>query len=455
MIGSWQVAVAGAILLGCGPAVAGEPDEAGRLVAALKASLEAIASVEGTYRTYFSPKAPGTENSIEPEGRPVPGAVGGPDGLVLYSEFDWAWQAGPYREAIDGRWGFVHEGRMQYTPAAFAFDGATLRTFSRASNGGLVKPLDETFTNWRNPLRLIGVGFGLQPRRNLDALLAGARLVERPGTPPHLRVLKADFRDYGQDLELTAWLDTEHGHLPRRIEVFEKARRYVTWRIENDDLREVAPGAWIALRGSETGFYVKDLILPAGMTKERLATLDRESVAAVLAKAEVVPGTLGMGTQTYLVDPETLRLNARIPRERFVMRYPEGARLYDTTHDPRPAAGIPVPGRTDARGVARHRRRGRARREGRTRPPGGPGRPGRHAGGGVPRGRDLDQQRAAEGRRPGRQGGPARLLGRVVRALPQRPAGSGRPAPEARRAGHHGHRRPPGRQRPGRDRPGD
>ena len=90
----------------------------------------------------------------------MPGAIAGPDGQVLYSEFDWAWQAAPYRKAIDGRWGGVHENRMIYTPAAFFYDGAILRTFNRDGKGGLIKPLDETFTAFRNPLHLIGVGFG-------------------------------------------------------------------------------------------------------------------------------------------------------------------------------------------------------------------------------------------------------------------------------------------------------
>jgi thiol-disulfide isomerase/thioredoxin len=223
---------------------------------------------------------------------------------------------------------------MIYAPAAFFFDGATFRTFNRDRKGGLIKPLDETFTALRNPLHLIGIGFGHEPRRNLDALLSGAKLASLPGTPAHLKVLKSEYRDYGQDLELTAWIDTKHGYLPRRIEVFEKARRFVTWRIVNDEIREAAPGVWMALRGSETGFYVADFILPRGMTKDRLKTLDRESQAAVMAKAEVIPGTLGLGTQTWIVDSRNLRLNQGIPRAQFVLNYPEGACLYDTTHEP-------------------------------------------------------------------------------------------------------------------------
>jgi thiol-disulfide isomerase/thioredoxin len=334
MIGRWFAAVVGSIVLLGGRAMAGELDEAAGLVAKLKASLAAIETVQGTYRTYFSPKTPGTTNSIEPDGHPVPGAIAGPDDLVLYSEFDWAWQAAPYREAIDGKWGFVQDNRMRYQPAAFSFDGAILRTFNRDGKGGLVKPLDGTFTVWRNPLRLIGIGFGLEPRRDLGALLEGARLVSLPDTPATIKVLKGDYRDYGQDLELTTWIDTEHGHLPRRIEVFEKARRFVTWRVVNDDIREVAPGDWMALRGSETGFYVADLRLPARMTRDGLQALARAAQAAVMAKAEVMPGTLGLGTQTWIVDPRGLRLNQPIPRSRFVLDYPEGTRLYDTTHDP-------------------------------------------------------------------------------------------------------------------------
>ncbi len=173
------------------------------------------------YRTFFPPRTPGAA-SIEHEGHPVPGAIAGPDGQVLYSEYDWAWQATPYREAIDGKWRYVHENRMHYVRDAFFFDGAILRTLNRETEAGLIKPLDRTFIDRRNPLHLIGIAFGIKPRRNLDALLAGAALTSLPDTPAHVKVLRNGFRDYDQDLELTVWIDTMHGHLPRRIEVFEE-----------------------------------------------------------------------------------------------------------------------------------------------------------------------------------------------------------------------------------------
>ncbi len=334
MVGPGRGALASLIILLAVGDAGGEPSEAADLIAKLKASLGAISTVQGTYRTYFSPKNPGTKNSIEPDGHPVPGAIAGPDGQVLYSEFDWAWQSDPYREAVEGKWGYVDHNRMHYTTTAFFYDGATLRALSRDAKGGLVKPLDDTFTVWRNPLRLIGIGFGLAPRRDLDKLLSGAKLVALAGTPPHLKVLKSQFRDYGQDLELTVWIDTTHGYLPRRIEVFEKARRFVTWRIVNDQIDEVAPGVWMAVRGSDTGYYVADFTLPAGMTKDRLKTLDREALAAVMANATVVPGTLGLGTHTWIVDPQIVQVNRTISRERFVLNYPEGTSLFDTTHSP-------------------------------------------------------------------------------------------------------------------------
>jgi hypothetical protein len=87
----------------------------------------------------------------------VPGATAGPNGQVLYSGCNWAWQAAPYREAIDGKWGSVHENRMHYKKTALRFDGATLHIFVPDSKGGLVEPLDYTFTVWRNSVHLIGV----------------------------------------------------------------------------------------------------------------------------------------------------------------------------------------------------------------------------------------------------------------------------------------------------------
>lgn len=327
--------VVGLIVVLGGPAVAAGPEakEAEGLVAKLRTALGAIGSVQGTYRTYFSSRTPGT-GSIEPDGHPVPGAIDGPDGLVLYSEFAWSWQARPYREAIDGKWGFIRDNLMHYSRATFFFDGAVLRTLSRDDNSGLIKPLDGTFTVWRNPLYLAGIGFGFEPRRNLDALLAGARLVALPDTPPHLKVLRSEFRENGQDYELTAWIDTTHGYLPRRIEMLEKDRRFVTRRIVNDEIAEVAPGVWLVLDGSETNFYVDRFILPDGMTIERLKTLDREAIARVRSETKAISAPLGWGTQTYRLDASTFRLNQAIARDRFVLKYPAGASLVDTTRDP-------------------------------------------------------------------------------------------------------------------------
>jgi hypothetical protein len=88
MSGSWRGAVVGLIVFGT-QSIAGEPDETRDLIVKLKASLGAIETVQGTYRTYFSPKTSG-DTSIEPDGHPVPGAIAGMGALILYSEFDWA-----------------------------------------------------------------------------------------------------------------------------------------------------------------------------------------------------------------------------------------------------------------------------------------------------------------------------------------------------------------------------
>ncbi len=319
-------------LLGGRGAVAAE-GEAGELVARLKASLDAVRTVQGTYRTYFSPKTPGT-NSIEPDGRPVPGGVAGPGGLILYSEFDWAWQAGPYREAIDGRWGFTHEGRMHYDPITLFYDGAILRTLNRQIPSGLVKPLDDSFVVWRGPLRLMGIEFGFDPKRNIDDLLHDAKLIDLPGTPAPIRVLRGDFREYGQDLRITTWIDTKHGHLPRKIEVFEKARRNVTSLVENEEIREVAPGVWMVTRGAQTNYYAASVQFPGGMSVQDFRKLDPEAQKAMAAQAVFVPGILGLGTQTWIADTATLRLNQAIPRTRFVLDFAEGTKLFDSTHNP-------------------------------------------------------------------------------------------------------------------------
>ena len=282
-----------------GRAIASEPNDAEGLIAKLKASLGAIQTVQGTYRTYFSPKTPGTDNSIEPDGHPVPGAIAGPDGQVLYSEFDWAWQAAPYREAIDGKWGYVQENRMIYTTAAFFFDGGTLRTFSRDSKGGLIKPLDDTFTVWRNPLHLdrhwIRVRAPTRSRRaarRRRARLAAGHAPTHQGATERVPRLRP-----GSRADRLARYDARLPAAPNRGFREGSPVRHVADRQRPDRSRLPRASGWRSA-GPRPDYYVADFILPGGMTKDRLKTLARDALGAVLGKAEVVPGTLGLGTQT-------------------------------------------------------------------------------------------------------------------------------------------------------------
>lgn len=324
-------------LLGPGWAVHGEETgEAEQLVERVREAIARIESVEGTYRTYFSPKTPGRD-SIAPDGL-MPGHVEGPDGLILYSEFDWAWQAEPYREAIDGRRGFEVGGWFVFQHLEIVYDGAILRYFERETHSGRVGPPGDAwmyFATIRNPLTLMGHGAGYRPGRDLAAILDGAELVPSPAGEPQLKGLRSRFDNGGDTYEITAWIDTAHGFLPRRIEVVNLSQRQParTRLIVNDDIREVRPGLWMVLRGEETKYY-SELVPPPGMTKDDLLALPRAEQLALFPRLGLVALPLGLGTQTYILDESTLRVNEPIPAERFAMEFPEGTSVNDTTHDP-------------------------------------------------------------------------------------------------------------------------
>jgi hypothetical protein len=253
---------------------------------------------------------------------------------VLYSEFAWAWQGSPYREAIDGRWGFVEKGRMRYQALAHSYDGSVLRTYEREAKGAMIRPEGRMFSIWRDPLFLSGIGFDLELNRNLDALLGDCEIVPAPETTNGVTAVRGQARLFGQDCEITVWIDPAHGWLPKRIEVFEKARRFVSMRIVNDQFAEAAPGVWIVARGEETNYYVDDIIFPPGVTRETVKDLDPAAAADVLARSITVAKRLGLGTQTYVLDPRTVRVNQPIDAARFRIEFPEGTTIFDSTHQP-------------------------------------------------------------------------------------------------------------------------
>lgn len=155
-----------------------------------------------------------------------------------------------------------------------------------------------------------------------------------PETPPDLKTIRSTFREGWSENELTVWVDTRHGFLPRRIEVFERNRHILTTRILNEDIREVAPGVWMPMKGEVTHYYVAEVLFPDGLTKDQVAKLDKDTVRKLLPRSLALTRPLGYGTQTHILDEKSLRVNEPLPRERFVIDYPEGTTILDTTKTP-------------------------------------------------------------------------------------------------------------------------
>lgn len=313
-----------------------ETGEAEQLIERVREAINRVESVEGMYRTYYSPETPG-RYSFAPNGL-IPGQVEGPDGLLLHTEFEWSWQAEPYREVIDGRRGYDDGGQFRFPPIQVAYDGATLRVLERETHSGRVGSPYEAwmyFSTLQNPLVLMGHGVGFRPGRDLDTILDGAKLDPSPDGEPHLKVLRSRFDQGNKAYEITAWIDTAHGFLPRRVEVVSLSQRQpvMSRRIVNDDIREVRPGLWMVLRGEETEYY-SELVPPPGMTRADLLALPRAQQLELFPRLGLVALPQSFGTQTFILDESTLQVNEPIPRGRFTLEYPEGTSLDDATHDP-------------------------------------------------------------------------------------------------------------------------
>ena len=293
------------------------------LIPTVRAATEAIETVQGTYRTYFQSK------SMNRVGKPVSGVREGPNGLWLYSEFDLKWRSDLGLERIDGKWGYVQEGQFAFVPVTFAYDGEKLRSITWEAKSGKEGGLDNTFWNWRKPLVLMGRGIAFSPLRDLGELLHGAELISVPNTPTDLKTLRSRFTEGERLFELTAWIDISHGFLPRRMEIHDTHRSAIERLYISDEIREMSPGIWLTIRGSET-FYYQEAVRSEGPSAEKGGKLSKDKLRAVSSDVKYISKPLGYGTQTYEFETKNLRINEPIARDEFTLTFPPGAIVFDT-----------------------------------------------------------------------------------------------------------------------------
>ena len=315
----------------------------------MQTNADAVRTVEATYRKFIVPE--GVEAVREPAS--IPGAKYGEDGLLLFREYQWGVETASGRESIDGVWGFVHDGRMHYQKQVAKYDGSVLR--GRGPSTGVIREVGNQFLEERSPLFLTGRTVAYEPSRSLTDVLSAAADVEvsreKHGGADEPRILMScTFEESGETLALRASLDPQRGYMPVEIVVSDVLLGLPSRRYRIHSLVEAQDGVWIPLCGDET-IYATFLKIPPGMTEDayrsameqqyseqlrRLNDARKEGLpAAEIARIHAEIGlefearALGVGTMTYVLDPDTLRVNQPIPKSRFDLEFPEGMKVWD------------------------------------------------------------------------------------------------------------------------------
>jgi hypothetical protein len=287
------------------------------IVKIAQAAIKRIGTVQGRYRTYFA-KWNG------------PGVIKGPDGQGMFYDMRWLFDHQTRRAYYEGRRAGTFNGKKEYEDVRIAFDGKQLRTWGKQGNGGTIREVGGELRAWLAPNLFWGWNYGEMPDRDLADLLEGATLIECSGLPAGCRALRNDYQRGGEMDELTVWLDSNHGFLPKRIKVVRKDTGTTVRLTEIDEFYQTRDGIWVPVRGRDTLFALMEIRgLPDGLTLDQVEKLPKPEREAIRSKLTFKTESLGLGTQTYVLDTDGLVINESIPASRFTFEYSEGAYVWN------------------------------------------------------------------------------------------------------------------------------
>lgn len=287
----------------------------------MQRSIEALGSISGDFKTYFSRDALSS--------RTLPGLVY--EGQrFLYSEFSMRYRHDGGLMFLDGRWGYEVDGEYFYAPVAFAFDGDRLRSLNKLANAGKIGPLDRTFQDWQTPLVLLGKGIGYEPSRDLADLLIKPTY---DGVEDDLVVIQSPYSDASlpddYPLKCKAWLDPRIGFLPRKIELYDGNRHVRKMSIVVSEFKNYASGVWVPTAGEYTCFKsTKD---PKKSDPGSGGGSENEGRPA--NETAWVEKPLGMGTWYFEFEPSTVSVNQTFDEDEYRFEFPASTHVRDTERD--------------------------------------------------------------------------------------------------------------------------
>lgn len=260
------------------------------------------------------------------------------DGEQLMYDYDWGYNQG--REFTNGNWRAYDRQPPIVVEMIHAFDGEKLYNFTHDESApfatGGVYPLDPTIFNATfSPKALLGYSAKSNGHETFGAILSQARTLRCLAGRESINgndcvMLEAkQIKDGEMTYDVRAWIDTDRGCLPLKIEKYRHAEGANEWKVidqrfDNIELAQI-DGTWFPVKGEANTFYIKDILPPEGMTKEQCAGFSDEEARDRL-RFLTAPITK---KRRIVVAPDSVRLNQGIPIERFRVAFPVGCRVWD------------------------------------------------------------------------------------------------------------------------------
>lgn len=288
------------------------------VISATKASLEAVRSVECTFRMYIK------DTGIE-------GSEFGNEGRALFKEYDWGWDGESGKGYAYGRFAFDVEEKRRYQTQVVVCDGHVVKLFTPESQTGRVSTEVEVMSSVQTPFLLLGKPFNDVPAQSIGDLLEGTELSSDPDAPAGLLVLRKTQELGGREsLGIKLWVDSARGFTVVLAETTRLRTRTRSRLVAIDDLLETSPGIWFPVRGYMTSYAA---ITPErfadGKTPAEMNGLPPDVVDDIVSRTTFDVRPNGMGTYWFIVEPKTLRINQPLNQEKVEFTFPPGSNYFD------------------------------------------------------------------------------------------------------------------------------
>jgi len=256
-------------------------------------------------------------------------------------DFHWGYENG--KEFIEGhKWTGV-DREVPTTKIKYAFDGEKLRIFRHSlsvnrTSGAIGGLTPTTFTVYGTPKALLGYSVKQHAQETFGDILSNAEAVTVKGEledvgGSNCHVIEVTgINDAEQIFDVRAWIDTDRGFRPQKIERYRRLEGHGLWelidhRIDGIELRRIE-GIWFPVAGTRQAFRTEQLP-PVGMSEEEFNKAFSHLEPSERKKHMRVQITPRHPKRRIEVDIKTIKINKGIDPKQFTVDFPIGCRIWD------------------------------------------------------------------------------------------------------------------------------